>query len=77
LIITANVVPGLPILVTLMVRRYVPPKRPFLQEPHDITSQKTAFFILAAMKTSNLTRLQNISTIPQLSVGTIYKRIQQ
>jgi hypothetical protein len=26
-------------------RRYVPPKRQFLQEPHGITSQKTALFI--------------------------------
>jgi hypothetical protein len=25
-------------------RRYVPPKRRFLQEPHDVTFQKTAFF---------------------------------
>jgi hypothetical protein len=23
---------------------YLPPKRPFLQEPHGVTSQKTAFF---------------------------------
>jgi hypothetical protein len=27
-------------------RRYVPPKRRFLQEPHGVTSQKTAFFTL-------------------------------
>jgi hypothetical protein len=25
--------------------RYLPPKRQFLQEPHGVTSQKTAFFI--------------------------------
>jgi hypothetical protein len=25
------------------------------QEPHDVTSQKTAFFIVTAVKTSNLT----------------------
>jgi hypothetical protein len=30
-------------------------KRPFLQEPHGVTSQKTAFFIVTAVKTSNLT----------------------
>jgi hypothetical protein len=24
--------------------QYVPPKRRFLQEPHSVTSQKTAFF---------------------------------
>jgi hypothetical protein len=27
----------------------------FLQEPHGVTSQKTAFFIVTAVKTSNLT----------------------
>jgi hypothetical protein len=36
-------------------RRYVPPKRLFLQEPHGVTSQKTTFFIVSAAKTSNLT----------------------
>jgi hypothetical protein len=28
------------------MRRYVPPKRRFLQDPHGVTSQKTPFFIL-------------------------------
>jgi hypothetical protein len=32
----------------------------FLQEPHGVTSQKTPFFIVTAMKTSNLT---NVSVI--------------
>jgi hypothetical protein len=36
-------------------RCQVPPKRRFLQEPHDITSQKMAFFIVTTVKTSNLT----------------------
>jgi hypothetical protein len=36
----------------------IPRLRRFLQEPHDVTSQKTAFFIITALKTSNLT--QNI-----------------
>jgi hypothetical protein len=31
------------------------PKRRFLQEPHCVTSQKTTFFIVTAVKTSNLT----------------------
>jgi hypothetical protein len=51
----ANVVPSSPILVTLMMERYVPPKRNFLQEAHGVASQKTAFFIVTAVKTSNLT----------------------
>jgi hypothetical protein len=33
----------------------LPPKRRFLQESHGVTSQKTAFFIITAVKTSNLT----------------------
>jgi hypothetical protein len=33
----------------------VPPKRRFTQDLHGATSQKTAFFIVTAVKTSNLT----------------------
>jgi hypothetical protein len=36
-------------------RRQVPPKRRFLQDPHGVTSQKTPFFIVTAVNTSNLT----------------------
>jgi hypothetical protein len=32
----------------------VPPKRRFLQEPHGVITQKTPFFIVTAVKTSNL-----------------------
>jgi hypothetical protein len=32
----------------------VPPKNRFLQEPHGVTSQKTPFFIVTDVKTSNL-----------------------
>jgi hypothetical protein len=35
-------------------RRYVPPKRRLLQEPHGVTSQKTALFIVTAVKGTNL-----------------------
>jgi hypothetical protein len=35
----------------------VPPKRRFLQEPHGVTTQKTPFFIVTAVKTSNLTKV--------------------
>jgi hypothetical protein len=33
------------------------PKHWFLQEPHGVTSQKTAFFIVIAVKTTNLTAI--------------------
>jgi hypothetical protein len=34
----------------------VPPKRLFTQDLHGATSQKTAFFIVTAVETSNLTQ---------------------
>jgi hypothetical protein len=43
-------------------RRYVPPKHRFLQESHGVTSQKTAFFIVTAVKTSNLTSLNFLNS---------------
>jgi hypothetical protein len=51
-------------------RRYVPPKRRFLQEPHGLTSQNTTFFIVTAVKTSNLTYMKqylqpcNVPSVP-------------
>jgi hypothetical protein len=33
----------------------VPPKLRFLKESHNVISQKTPFFIVTAVKTSNLT----------------------
>jgi hypothetical protein len=35
-------------------RRYVPPKRPFFKKPQGEISQMTAFFLVTAVKTSNL-----------------------
>jgi hypothetical protein len=43
------------ILLPWRWRQYVPPKRWFTQDPHGATSQKTAFFIVTEVKTSNLT----------------------
>jgi hypothetical protein len=47
--------PSLLLLSILKWRRYFPPQCIFLQEPHGITSQKTALFIVTAVETSNLT----------------------
>jgi hypothetical protein len=44
MLVTANVVPSLPILVSR------------IKEQHGVTSQKTAFFIATAVKTSNLAK---------------------
>jgi hypothetical protein len=55
LLVTANVVPSSPILSPWWWRRYVPLKRQFLQEQHSLSSQKMEFFIVTAVKTTNLT----------------------
>jgi hypothetical protein len=44
LLVIANVVLILLILFTRLWRRYIPPKRRFLKEPHGVASKKTAFF---------------------------------
>jgi hypothetical protein len=53
-LVTANVVPSSPVLVVLMMEAQVPLKRRFLQQPHGVTSQKTPFFVVTAVKTANL-----------------------
>jgi hypothetical protein len=55
LLVAASVVPSSPILVTLMKEALGSPKRRYLQEPHGLTFQKTPFFIVTGVKTSNLT----------------------
>jgi hypothetical protein len=40
--------------VCLLLPTFLAPKRRFKQDPHGATSQKTAFFIVTAVKTSNL-----------------------
>jgi hypothetical protein len=52
----------------------------FLQEPDGVTTQKTAFFIVTAVKTSNLTRdsrcseLSSNVTVTKASVGIVCRR---
>jgi hypothetical protein len=53
LLVTVNVVPASPILVTLMMEKLKSSRTSVLT--HGITSEKTAFFIVTAVKTSNLT----------------------
>jgi hypothetical protein len=55
LIVTANNVPISLSLVTLMIEAIHSSETFVLQEPHDVKSQMTAFFIVAAVKTPNLT----------------------
>jgi hypothetical protein len=54
LLVTGNVVPSSLIFSPWWWRWYVPPKHRFLQEPHGLTFQKTAFFIVTAVETSIL-----------------------
>jgi hypothetical protein len=51
--ITANVVPSSPILVTLKMEVTCFPRQ-FLQGPHGVTSQETAFFLVIAVKALHL-----------------------
>jgi hypothetical protein len=43
-----------PTLVTLMMETIRSSETSFLQEPHDVTFQKTAFFIVTVVETSDL-----------------------
>jgi hypothetical protein len=54
-LVMANVVSSSPILVTLMMEALSSSERLFLQEPHCSITHKTAFFIVADMRTSPLT----------------------
>jgi hypothetical protein len=49
----------------------VPPERRFLQEPHGVTSQKTPFFIVNAVKTSNLTLQRDVSLLHSIHTGSV------
>jgi hypothetical protein len=42
-----------------------------LKEPHCITSQKTAFFIVTAVKTSNITLNHCVESVPDLLLHTL------
>jgi hypothetical protein len=60
LVVTASVVPSSPILVILMKEALSSSETLVLKEPHDVTSQKTPFFIITAVKTSNLTQVKTV-----------------
>jgi hypothetical protein len=55
LLVTENVVPRSPILVTLMMEAIRSSGTLGLTRARGVTSHKTAFFIVTAEKTSNLT----------------------
>jgi hypothetical protein len=56
LLVTANVVPSLPIRVTLIMDALHSSNTSVLARATWITSKKRAFFIIMAVKTSDLTR---------------------
>jgi hypothetical protein len=61
LLVTASVVPSSPILVILMMEALSSSETRLIQEPHGVTYQKTAFFIVTAVKTSNLTKIRRLA----------------
>jgi hypothetical protein len=71
LLVTANVVLSSPIVSTLMIEPLRSSETLFLQEPKGVPSQDTAFFIVTAVKTSNLTRsnfINVVAIVPTLSM---------
>jgi hypothetical protein len=56
LLVTASVVHSSPRLVTLMKEALSSSERSVLTRSYGVTSQKTQFFIVTAVKTSNLTK---------------------
>jgi hypothetical protein len=73
LLVAACVVPSSPIFITLVMDS---PKCRSLQEPHGVTSQKTPFFIVTAVKTSNLFYVWLIDWLFIYLQETQYKRKQ-
>jgi hypothetical protein len=53
--VSANVVSSSPIPVTLRMEAIISSETSVLKQPYSITSQKTAFFIVNTVETSNLT----------------------
>jgi hypothetical protein len=53
--VSEEVVPSSLILLTLMMETIYSSGPSVLQKPYGVTLQKTAFFIVTAVKTSNLT----------------------
>jgi hypothetical protein len=63
LLVTANAVPSSPILVPLIREAIITSETSVLTRAHDVTSQKTQFFIITAVKISNLTRQETICKV--------------
>jgi hypothetical protein len=53
LLVTVNVVPRWPILVTFMMKAIIFSETSVLTKPHRVTSQKTVFYMVTVMNTSN------------------------
>jgi hypothetical protein len=56
-----------------LVRPDVSEERWFLQKPHSVTFQKTSFFIVIAMKNSNLTLCRMVLYILRSKICTVAK----
>jgi hypothetical protein len=61
LLVTVDVVLSSTILVTLMIQAIRSSESRFLEEPRGVTSQKTAFSIDTAVRTSNLKKMFMVS----------------
>jgi hypothetical protein len=66
LLVTANVIPTSPILVTLMMETIRCSETSVLKDPQGVTSHKTTFFIVTAVKTSYLTQQDTGADTPSM-----------
>jgi hypothetical protein len=71
LLVTVNVVPSSPVLVTLMTEAILSSETPVFTEPHGVTSQKMAFFIVTAvknLKSNTFSYVQHVHTLSLLKL---------
>jgi hypothetical protein len=68
-----TLVPRSRIFIPWRWRRYIPPKRRLTQDLHSPTSQKTTFFIVTAVKFSNLT-LYKFTDVSEKHPVSIFQR---
>jgi hypothetical protein len=61
LLVTANVFPSSPVLVTLMMEALSSSATRFLQEPHGVTSQKTEYFVYGIVPCNTMRASRELS----------------
>jgi hypothetical protein len=68
LLATANIVPSSMVIFTLIMEVTCSSETPVLQEPRGVTSLTTVFFIVTAVKISNLTYIKIVYILYNLII---------